>query len=166
MSVSKRRILALWFPRLPADRLTRRNDGPFEAPLVVSLKTGNTLHVHALEMRAAKLGLYKGQPLANARAMVQPLKVVSADERADATLLDGVADWCDRFTPLVSLDSPDGLFLDITGAAHLFGGEAAMLAMVLQRIADQGFAVRGAIAGTSLAARNAALLQAFQAGHK
>jgi len=125
----------------------------------VSLKTGNALHVHALEMRSSKLGLYKGQPLANARAMVQPLTVVPADERADAALLEGIADWCDRFTPLVSLDAPDGLFLDITGAAHLFGGEAAMLAMVLQRIADQGFAVRGAIAGTSLAARALARFQ-------
>ena len=79
--------------------------------------------------------------------------IVPADEKADAALLEGIADWCDRFTPLVTLDAPDGLFLDITGAAHLFGGEAAMLAMVTQKIADQGFAVRGAIAGTSLSAR-------------
>ena len=92
MPASKRRILALWFPRLPADRLIRKHGGPFEAPLVVSLKTGNALHVHALEMRASKLGLYKGQPLANARAMVQPLTVMSADERADTALLEGIAD--------------------------------------------------------------------------
>ena len=149
-----RRILALWFPRLPADRLIRKNGGaPFEAPLVVSGKIGNALHVSALEARAVKLGLYKGQPLANARAMVQPLKIVPADERADAALLDRIADWCDRFTPLVSLDAPDGLFLDITGAAHLFGGERVMLATVTGLITNQGFAVRGAIAGTSLAAR-------------
>ena len=154
MVVSRRRILALWFPRLPADRLIRKNGGaPFEAPLVVSGKIGNALHVHALETRAARLGLYKGQPLANARAMVQPLKIVPADEPADAALLDAIADWCDRFTPLVSLDAPDGLFLDITGAAHLFGGESMMLATVTGGIANQGFAVRGAIAGTSLAAR-------------
>ena len=152
--LQRRRILALWFPRLPADRLTRKNGGaPFEAPLVVSGKNGNALHVHALDTRAARLGLYKGQPLANARAMAQPLKIVPADERADAALLDGIADWCDRFTPLVSLDSPDGLFLDITGAAHLFGGERVMLATVTGLIANQGFAVQGAIAGTSLAAR-------------
>jgi protein ImuB len=149
-------------PRLPTDRLTRpRAKGapkttggtPFKAPLVISGKSGNALHVHALEARAARLGLYKGQPLANARAMVQPLHIIPADEKADAALLEGIADWCDRFTPLVSLDAPDGLFLDITGAAHLFGGEPAMLAHVTGMIAKQGFAVRGAIAGTSLAAR-------------
>lgn len=85
--------------------------------------------------------------------MVQPLTVLAADEKADAALLESIADWCDRFTPLVSLDPPYGLYLDITGAAHLFGGEAAMLALVREKIAAQGFTVRSSIAGTSLAAR-------------
>jgi protein ImuB len=152
MPVSTRRILALWLPRLPTDRLTRKNGERFSAALVISGKIGNALHVHALETKAASLGLYRGQALANARAMVQPLAIVPADEKADAALLDGIADWCDRFTPLVSLDAADGLLLDITGAAHLFGGETAMLATVTGLIAAQGFAARGAIAGTSLAA--------------
>lgn len=151
MPVSKRRILALWFPRLPTDRLLKKSQ--FKAPLVISHKASNALYVYALEARAQRLGLYKGQPLANARAMVQPLAIMPADERADATLLENIADWCDRFTPLVSLDAPDGLFLDITGASHLFGGEAAMLATVKQKIGACGLAVQGAIAGTSLAAK-------------
>jgi protein ImuB len=145
--------LALWLPRLPTDRLIRKRGSPFSAPLIVSGKAGNALHVHALDARAQALGLHKGQPLANARAMVQPLAILLADEKADAALLEAIADWCDRFTPFVSLDAPDGLLLDITGAAHLFGGEAAMLTQVTQKIAAQGFVVRGAIAGTSLAAR-------------
>jgi protein ImuB len=143
--------LALWFPRLSTDRLLKRSQ--FKAPLVISHKANNALYVYALEARAQKLGLYKGQPLANARAMVQPLAIMPANERADAALLETIADWCDRFTPLVSLDAPDGLFLDITGASHLFGGEAAMLAMAKQKIEACGFAVQGAIAGTSLAAK-------------
>ncbi len=85
--------------------------------------------------------------------MVQPLTVLAADEKADAALLENIADWCDRFTPLVTLDPPYGLYLDITGAAHLFGGETAMLALVREKIAAQGFTVRAAIAGTSLSAR-------------
>ncbi len=84
--------------------------------------------------------------------MVQPLNIIPADEKADAALLEKIADWCDRFTPLVTLDAPDGLFLDITGVAHLFGGEKEMLATVTGLIARQGFAVTAAIAGTSLAA--------------
>ena len=132
--------------------MRRARGAPFNAPLVVSGKIGNALHVYALEAKAARLGLHKGQPLANARAMVQPLCIVPADEKADAALLEDIADWCDRFTPLVSLDAPDGLFLDITGAAHLCGGEATMLERVTKAIGKQGFTVRGAIAGTSLAA--------------
>jgi protein ImuB len=85
--------------------------------------------------------------------MIEGLDVRSADEKADLTLLEGVADWCDRFTPLVATDAPDGLLLDISGGDHLFGGEAAMLQHVREKIAAQGFAVQAAIAGTSSAAR-------------
>lgn len=147
-----RRILALWLPRLPTDRLTRKGAAPSDTPLVISQKIGNALQVHALNAAAQRLGLHQGQPLANARAMVQPLAIIAADEKADAALLEHIADWCDRFTPLVALDAPYGLYLDITGAAHLFGGEAAMLETVTGSIARQGFTVRGAIAGTALAA--------------
>src|ERR1700761_8591249 len=141
-----RRIMALWLPRLPTDRLIRREPSRAETPLVVSHKASNALYVYGLNKPAQKLGLYKGQPLANARAMVQPLAIVAADEKADAALLEHIADWCDRFTPLVTLDPPDRLLLDITGAAHLFGGEAQMLVMVTGLIAGYGFTVAGAIA--------------------
>jgi protein ImuB len=155
MSVSQRRILALWWPRLPIDRLIRKRGSPEiykAAPLVVSGKTNNALYVQALEARAESLGLYKGQPLANARAMVEPLTIVPANDKADAALLEDIADWCDRFTPMVGLDGADGLLLDITGAAHLFGGEKIMLEFILHRLAGQGFIARGAIAGTTLCA--------------
>ena len=153
-----RRILALWLPRLPTDRLLRVSRS--ESPLIVSAKANNALIIYALEARAEKLRLYKGQPLATARAMVQELSIIPAEPKADAALMEDIAAWCDRFTPLVAMepqtaaDCPShGLLLDITGAAHLFGGEFSMLRQVLQKIAAQGFAVRGAIAGTSLAAR-------------
>jgi protein ImuB len=120
---------------------------------VVAGRASNALYVYALNRNAQRLGLHRGQPLANARAMIENLAVVPADEKADLALLESIADWCDRFTPLVTVDPPDGLFFDITGVAHLFGGEAAMLAHVRDKIAAQGFAVQAAIAGTSLAAR-------------
>jgi protein ImuB len=156
-STQRRRILALWFARLPTDRLKRLcgsapEASPKDAPLVIAGRANNALYVYALNRSAQQLGLHRGQPLANARAMIENLAVVPADEKADLTLLESIADWCDRFTPLVSVDAPDGLLLDITGVAHLFGGEAAMLRQVQEKIAAQGFAVRAAIAGTSLSA--------------
>jgi protein ImuB len=79
--------------------------------------------------------------------------VFEADPAADAKALNAIADWCDRFTPLVALDSPHGLFLDVTGCAHLFGGEAAMLRTLCDVLTLQGFAVSAAIAGTAVCAR-------------
>lgn len=94
--------------------------------------------------------------LADARAMHPGLEALLHDEAADARLLGGLADWCDRFTPLVAFDGGDGLFLDVTGCAHLFGGEKAMLADALARLMHLGFAVRGALAATAGAAHAAA----------
>jgi protein ImuB len=102
---------------------------------------------------AAQFGLEVGLPLANARAICPQLQVFDADEAADINALNAIADWCDRFTPLVALDSPHGLFLDITGCVHLFGGEAAMMRLVCDVLTAQGFAVSAAIAGTSVCAR-------------
>lgn len=70
------------------------------------------------------------------------------DTHADHRLLLVLADWCDRYTPLVGLDRPDGLFLDIAGCAHLFGGEEAMRADALARLARQGFAACAGLAST------------------
>ena len=92
-------------------------------------------------------------PLATARAMLPALEVIDADPVADGKTLETIADWCDRFTPLVALDGGNGLFLDITGCAHLFGGEAAMMGQVCNTLSRQGFIVSGAIAGTAMAAR-------------
>ena len=111
------------------------------------------MQIYALDDKAARCGLETGQPLANARAICPELMVFDADEVADAKILDDIADWCDRFTPLVALDPPHGLFLDITGCAHLFGGEAALLRMICGALTWQGFVVSAAIASTSVCAR-------------
>ena len=153
--------MALWFPRLPTDRLQRRKkilkasaDSHSEAPpLVVVAKVDNALRLSAVDRKATSLGLAIGQPLANARAMLPALKVVAANEPDDLKLLTRIADWCDRFTPFVALDGPRGLLLDVTGAAHLFGGEQMMLNRIRESLQAQGFAVRGAMAGTAMAAR-------------
>src|SRR3984893_16508601 len=160
-SVNRRRILSLWLPRLPIDRikrqLARSNAAPaeqnFDDPCIVVAKQNNALQIFVLDDAAARLGLEVGLPLANARAICPQLRVFDADEAADARALNDIADWCDRFTPLVALDAPHGLFLDITGCAHLFGGEAALMRLVCSVLTAHGFAVSAAIAGTAVCAR-------------
>ncbi len=111
------------------------------------------MRLYALDRRAEKLGLAPGMPLADARARIPDLHVFTADEEADARLLARIADWCERFTPLVALDPPQGLMLDVTGAAHLFGGEAALIELAAGLLGRMGLEARGAIAGTAAAAR-------------
>jgi protein ImuB len=152
MAVSTRRILALWFPRLATDRL-QRGSAPSPDPLVVMAKVENALRLTAVDRKAAMLGLEPGMPLANARAMLPALKVVTADESADLKLLAHIADWCDRFTPFVACEPPDMLLLDVTGAAHLFSGEKPMLDQLREKLSRQGFVLRATIAGTAAAAR-------------
>ena len=86
------------------------------------------MRIVALDRCGLALGLLPGMMLADARARVPDLVAVDHDPAADRRLIERIADLCDRYTPMVALDPPDGVTLDITGCAHLFGGEAAMAA--------------------------------------
>ncbi len=105
-------------------------------------------------------GLRTEQTLSDARALFPDLDVFDHDAQADAALLAAVAAWCDRYTPLVALErlpesvsgSCAGLFLDISGCAHLFGGEEAMLADVTARLRVGGLMAQAAIVDTPGAA--------------
>lgn len=80
--------------------------------------------------------------------MCPALIVSEEDAAADARLLKDIADWCQRYTPLVGLDAPDGVLLDIAGCAHLFGGETALIDDLMRRLRRFGFDCRVGIAGT------------------
>src|SRR5580704_9510699 len=149
-SPSMRRYLSVWLRRLATDRMTRAHSGaPAEtAPLVIAEPVKNALRLAAVNDAAMRLGLKTGMALADAKAMYPTLTVAEAAPAADRRLLEAIADWCDRYTPLVGLDPPDGMMLDITGCAHLFGGEAAFCADIVQRLGQQGLAARAAIADT------------------
>ncbi len=108
----------------------------------------NTVRIIHLDEIAEQIGLARGQGLADARAMCPHIEVFAEDVAADRRLLEAVADWCERYTPLVALDVPDGLILDITGCSHLFGGEKQLLHDLLARLFEQGFDAAAAIAAT------------------
>ena len=84
------------------------------------------------------------------------IEAVEEDAEADAALLETIAEWCLRYTPLVACDAPDGLLLDIGGCAHLWGGEHALIADLGNRLERAGLAYRLAIACTIGAAWAAA----------
>ena len=154
-----RRYLALFFPWLPAERLCRAAPPP-DAQIVFAEKQRGALRLASVDPHAAALGLGPGMPLADARAQVGDLAVVPHDPVADAAWLDRLAQGCARYTPLVALDVPDGLILDIAGAEHLFGDEAGLIADVEMRLARLGMTLRHAIGPTADAARALARYQA------
>lgn len=139
-------MLSLWLRRLSTDRIARSRE--CSAPLIVTGKRGNVEVLTAVDDAAERLGLSPGLALAQARAMHPGIDAVAEDAEADAALLESIADWCLRYTPLVACDTPGGLLLDISGCAHLYGGERELAADLSGRLEDAGFAYSLAIAGT------------------
>jgi len=138
-----------------------------QAPLVTTTHDGRKRVLAAVDQAAAALGLHPGMTLAQARAMVPNLAERPATPEADRTALLHLAGWCLRYAPLIALDtspspcapgllpsglSPSGLWIDITGVAHLFGGERRLLRDLLGRLAGQGLTAAAAVADTPGAA--------------
>jgi protein ImuB len=134
------------------------------------LPVDGRLAVAAVDAAASATGIAPGMALADARAQVPSLAVVAADPAGDAKALAGLADWCGRYTPWVAVDGvrqgggAGGLMLDVTGAAHLFGGEAGLMADLVARLRRLGFAAAAAVADTPGAAWAAARFLADEAG--
>ena len=101
---------------------------------------------------ARGLGLRAGMPLAHAQAMVPGLAVADARPDEDAAALARLAAWCLRLSPMTAADPPDGLWMDVTGCAHLHGGERPMLDLLLEHLETQGLSARAAVADTPGAA--------------
>lgn len=125
---------------------------PRDKPLVLSARQANRQVLTAVDRPAAMQGLCPGQPLARARAMVPNLLVMEADPETDARALERLAFWAMCYSPLVAPCPPDGLWLDITGAAHLVGGEERLLQNLVDRLAAAGMEATAAVAETPGAA--------------
>lgn len=123
--------------------------------MTVTAANGRAL-LAAVDEQASAAGLMPGMVLADARALMPDLAVRPSRPEKDAAALAQLADWCARFSPWVAVDGADGLFLDITGCAHLFGGEAKMLEDLAQRLRRFGYQARLALADTPGAAWAAA----------
>lgn len=147
-----KRVVSVFLPTWPTDRLRRRLGGdapPVETPLVLIGRRGAARLVAAADAAAQAAGLRAGMTAAKAQLLVPGLIVENADPQADAAALDRLAQWMQRrYAPVAAADPPDGIVIDTTGADHLHGGEAAMLADMIDRLAAAGVAARAAVADT------------------
>jgi protein ImuB len=103
--------------------------------------------VAALNLPAAQANLRVGQPIAHATALVPGLLLHDLDAAGDAGALHRLALWAQRlYSPIVAPDGTNGLVIDATGCAHLFGGEEKMAIALRQRLAKAGYSATIAVA--------------------
>lgn len=155
------RILALWLPNWPVQRLVR--DQPELTGRAIVLYEQDARHgqrVKACSGAAEQRAVRPGMPLAEAQTLLAEEKeecpfFACHDARRDQEVLVELAEWCEQFSPIVGLDQtdePDSLLMDVSGLAHLFGGEPALAQTVVTACRQQSLTVRVAIADTVSAA--------------
>ena len=150
--MAPKRILSLWFPRLGAERLLRAMRGLPDTPFAVAEQTGQMQRIASVSVLAQVAGVYPGQPLRDALAICPQLATQARDAAAEAAFLTRLRRWAGQFAPLVAEEPPDALTLDITGCAHLFGGEAAMVERIGAALEGMGLSVQAGLADTPGAA--------------
>jgi protein ImuB len=151
----------LFLPNWPIDRLRRLGSVPSlgagapadESPFATVIATGGRRLIAAVNPAASAAGLAPGMPLADALSFQPGLATAAAEPEADATALTHLAEWCGRYSPWTAPDGADGVKIEITGCAHLWGGEAKLAADLARRLAcplnsTGGIGHRIAIAGT------------------
>jgi len=150
--MAPKRILSLWFPRLGAERLLRALRGLPDTPFAVIEQAGQMQRIASVSVLAQAAGLYPGQSLRDALALCPQLVTQARDAAAEAAFLAGLRRWAGQWSPLVAEEPPDALALDITGCAHLFGGEAAMVDQIGAALERMGLSVQAGLADTPGAA--------------
>jgi protein ImuB len=146
------RVLSIWLPRLAIERWAKSSASAPEKPVVLTIEGAHGLVIHAVTKAAAERGVRPGARLTDARALSPDLVAMPADPQGDQALVQRLARWAQRWSPVVEVDGPDSLRLDVTGVTHLFGGEEALAADVSDRLEALGLTARVAIAPTAAAA--------------
>lgn len=144
----ERRYMCIWFRHLLTDWQVNRRPELKGCPFVFTAKERNRIIVTATSAEAEKQGISTGMAAADAKAIVPGLQVIDELPGRSAKLLTAIGEWCIRFTPFVAVDPPDGLILDISGCAYLWGGERGYLKDIHAKLQARGYDTRIAIADT------------------
>lgn len=144
----KKRYMAIWFRYLLTDGLARRRPELQDQPFVLAAPVKNKQIIIAASPLAEREGVFTGMAVADARAATDKLVVIDEVPGQAAKLLRLIGLGCLRYTPVVFIDLPDGLLLDISGCAHLWGGERGYLKEIVWKLRAAGLDARAAIADT------------------
>jgi protein ImuB len=143
-----KRFVTIWFRYLRTDWFTLRQPLLRDKPLVLASPDHGRMVITAANSLAQAQGIDKGMVVADARALISSLQVVDDKPELSVKLLNRIAEWCIRYAPSVAVDPPDGIILDVSGCAHLWGGERPYLKDIITRLKSLGYDVRAAMADT------------------
>lgn len=122
-----KRYLSIWLRYLTTDWLCLQKPELKLQPIVFAASVHNRKVVSSMNAIAEAGGVQINMPTADAMAIVPGLVVIDDKPERNLKLLKGIGEWCVRYAPIVSLDPPEGLILDISGCAHLWNGEQGYL---------------------------------------
>lgn len=143
-----RQFVSIWFPYLATDWHVRKQPQLRDKTFVLKATVRNRVVITAANALAKAQGIYENMVLADAKALYPELHVMDDKPGLTTQLADRIAEWCIRFTPTSAPDYPNGILLDASGCAHLWGGEEKYLSDITRRLIQRGYTVRLAIADT------------------
>ncbi len=143
-----KRFVMIWFRHLKTDWKTRHHPGLKNIPFVFSMIDHNRIVISATNVAAEEQGINIGMAVADARAVFPSLKVYDDPSGLDKKLLTSLAKYCIRYTPFAAIDPPDGLILDATGCAQLWGSELCYVDTIVNRFSKIGYDVKASMADT------------------
>lgn len=143
-----KRFVSVWFRHLVTDWFTLRQPALREVPFVVSAPSHGRMVIVAANALAEQQGIHTGMVVADARVIIPSLQILDDKPGLADKLLQRIAEWCIRFSPVVAVDPPGGLIFDATGCSHLWGGDSYYITAIAQRFKARGYDVRVAMADT------------------
>ncbi len=142
------RFVSIWFRHLLTDWLTIRRPDLQGQPFVLAAPDHGRLVITAASRAVLAQGIGEGMVVADARALIPQLQVFNDRPGLAEQLLQALCKWCIRYTPVAAVDMPDGLVLDVSGCAHLWGGEKPYLEAMVAQLHAFGYHVHAAMADT------------------
>jgi len=143
-----KRFVSIWFRHLKTDWITRRKLAFRDIPFVLAMPERGRMVITEANVLAEKQGAHKGMVVADCRAIMPSLQILNDRHGRAEKLLSAIAEWCMCYTPIVAIDLPDGIMLDISGCPHLWGGEVQYINSIVTKLKTYGYDVRIGMADT------------------
>ena len=149
VSGDDRSIIYLHLPDLPIWRMARLQGWPEQEKTALYQRDKGADRLVFLSAEAQAAGLTPGMSVADARARLPGIRLAAVDHDGDQQILTSFARWAFRYSPVTGVDGDGlGIWIEATGASHLFGGLEKMCADIYRTISQTGLVPQLATAPT------------------